>query len=261
MGTLSETRKQTFFSNNSALNEQTRQNTSRSYRYFNGRASYSSDSLNLFTAALNLYHNDRNQDFSRMDTRQGADGAPQQSFSDNGQANAQSNSVNAEFHYLHKLEEGTGHYIAMGYRYSDIPTSRNNSNLFSDQLNFPETGQLQNQNLDKRENTLQLDYVNPLWQLTIEAGLNASWRNQSAIYRQTLPADSGNYIFHQNIFAAYNKYTYHFDDWSFKGALSLEQANTNAYANQTSLLPDVSAALLASTSFTLIPTGVCRYSR
>lgn len=97
----------------------------------------------------------------------------------------------------------------------------------------------QNNNTFSGEHTVQVDYVQQIKKLGIEAGVKGIFRNNNSDYQYLLfNAASGSFQvdssqfnlfnYNQNIFGVYNSYQYSFTNWDVKAGLRLEQTSIDA---------------------------------
>ncbi len=117
--------------------------------------------------------------------------------------------------------------------------------------NYPNPNNMQYNKSGNNVHTFQLDYVQPLRKLNIEAGAKAILRNNFSDYTTqnldaatntfiTDPNQTNNFNYHQNVYSLYNSYQLKLAKWTGKAGLRLEHTAVNAAfsAVSTPVSPD-----------------------
>lgn len=162
--------------------------------------------------------------------------------------------------------------LSAAYKYVYLPYTSFTDNKFADQYNqailMPDY--IQNNQSGSRENTMQIDYVYPVKQLTVEAGGKVILRNNYSSYAlaQKQSNDyvnddqqSNDFRYQQKILALYNTYQVKLKKWTTKAGVRLEHtaidsyfvpATANAKNTYLNLIPSLSLQHnLQNASFTL----------
>lgn len=230
------------FKDGSAINQSGLNGFDGGYQYANAELSYEIDSLNLLTASIESFGN---------------------SFNNNGsQANINTNALGGVNNLYNLLNNGTGNFVGtdvalnyqlgfvkskdqlltFSYKYSHSPNTQSTHNEFINRTNYPAASfpsYNQFNNSGNREHTLQLDYVQPLKKITIEAGAKAILRSNFSEYHREdqdpitglytpNTAQTNDFDYHQDVLSIYNTYQFKFESWTGKVGARLEHTNINA---------------------------------
>jgi hypothetical protein len=130
--------------------------------------------------------------------------------------------------------------FSAAYKYVYLPYTSFADNKFADQYNQPMLmpDYIQNNQSGSRENTMQVDYVYPVKQLTLEAGgkviLRSNYSNYALAQKQgneyvNDDQQSNDFRYHQKILALYNTYQIKLKKWTAKAGVRLEHTNIDSY--------------------------------
>jgi len=209
------------------------QKTNNFWAWGGGELSYEIDSLNLITAEINPYGGYNQQDLNQhFDITNGSDlSAYDIANSTRYEWTGTDYTVNYQKGFKDKKE----HLLTFSYKLFDNEEPQVNDVSFYNRINVkdPLPNYRQNNNSKSKEQTAQLDYVNPFNKITLEAGVKAILRSgegnfQSLRFDDALndyvvnSAESNIYSNDQNIFGVYNTYTLKLKDWTFKAGARLE---------------------------------------
>lgn len=201
--------------------------------------SYEIDSLNLLSARFSYNEQNGNQGNDQYTTARDANSTISQAYHTLNNGTAANHGSDISLDYQLSFKHNKNELFTASYRYSNSGSSQFN-NIVNDQtINYSLPDYRQYNNAGTKEQTAQLDYVDPLKALTIEAGAKMILRNYfSDFYTDTLNASSGqyfneadqtnNFTYHQDVYSLYNSYQVALTDWVFKGGLRFERTDINA---------------------------------
>lgn len=213
-------------------------------KYGSAELSYELDTLNLITANIESYTYSMAQASSQY-SRQ---------FDDSSVVNQAYHLQNATSNHYSGTDVGinyqlgfAGHkdqLLTTSYKYSSSGSKQINSGLFTERLDYGMPDYNQYNNSGTKEHTFQLDYVQPLKKVTIEAGAKAILRKNFSDFSNdnyddvtgkfvNNPTQTNNFDYQQNVYAAYNSYQVKLSKWTGKAGLRLE--HTTVDANFTSI--------------------------
>jgi len=213
-----------------------------SYKYGSAELSFEQDSLHLLTAGLNYnrgaYHS--TSDYLSLFNSATPSVLPQSYNLLNDGSNGYTG-IDASLNYQLGFKKNKNQLFTASYRYSYFTNTQEDELRVINRLNYNSPDYNQQNDAGSKEHTLQVDYVQPIRKLTVEAGLKAILRynyslsaaqNFSVINGQeVLTEDAGrtnNLDYHQDIYSAYNSYTYQMTNWTLKAGVRLEQTQVDA---------------------------------
>jgi len=208
-------------------------------RYTSNELSYEIDSLNLLSATFN--YNDKNGSLGndQYTTVHDVNNNILQAYHTVNTGTSSNNGTDIGLDYQLGFKHNKNELFTASYRYNNSANSQF-SNIANDEtINYSLPGYHQYNNAGTKEQTAQLDYVDPLKVITIEAGAKMILRNYfSDFYTDTLNASSGqysneadqtnNFTYHQDVYSLYNSYQVSLTDWIFKGGLRFERTDIDA---------------------------------
>ncbi|MDR6940983.1 outer membrane beta-barrel protein [Mucilaginibacter pocheonensis] len=215
--------------------------------YFGTELSLQIDTLNLLTAQFN-YNGSRATDHSKQTSLlTGNDQLEQYAFQNTNKAG--SHGIDAGLNYELGFKGIRSRLLTFSYLYSANVSNKNGGVEFFDRVNFQTPDFLQNNKQKFKEHTLQVDFVTPVKQVTIEAGLKAIFRNNSSNFGYSSLNDStGVYQFDkalsnaftntQNVFSAYNSYQLTLNSWNINAGLRVEETVIRANFMSTASVAD-----------------------
>jgi len=233
--------RETFSTQSTFLQAGDRSNSG-SYRYGSAELSFEQDSLHLVTADFNYNRGayDAASDFSTTFNSSSPSILPQSYHLLKNGSNGYVG-IDASLNYQLGFKRNKNQLLTASYRYSYFTNTQEDELRVVQRINYNSPDYNQQNDAGSKEHTAQLDYIQPINKLTIEAGLKAILRynyslsaaqNVSSINGQevfTLDADGTNkFNYHQNIYSAYNSYTYQLTDWTLKAGVRLEQTHVDA---------------------------------
>jgi hypothetical protein len=220
-----------------------------------GELSYEIDSLNLITAEINPYGGYNQQDLGqRFDI---TNGTTSSTYQMNSSTRYQWRGTDYTVNYQKGFKGKKEHLLTFSYKFFDNREPQTNDVRF---LDFADPNYKQENISTSKEQTAQLDYINPFKTITIEAGVKAILRSgksnfQLLEFNNTSnsyvldPAQSNVYSNDQDIYGVYNTYTLKMKDWTFKAGARLEgtyvtgvfeSTNSNVKTQYFNLIPSIS---------------------
>ncbi|AZI25822.1 TonB-dependent receptor [Pedobacter sp. G11] len=215
----------------SSLNSLGFQQTDNKWAWGGGELSYEIDSLNLITVEINPYAGYNQQNLNQhFDLR---DGSVLSSYDLDGKTRYEWGGTDYTFNYQKGFKDKKEHLLTFSYKFFDSSEPQTNDVMFNNRLNFTGVNYRQDNVSSSKEQTAQIDYVNPWKKLTLEAGVKAILRRGDSDFQYLGfnsaqnsyiidPAQSNVYGNDQNIFGVYNTYTLKLKDWTFKAGARLE---------------------------------------
>jgi outer membrane receptor protein involved in Fe transport len=223
-----------------------------------GELSYEIDSLNLITVEVNPYGGYNEQDLNQnFDIN---DGAVFSGYDMDSRTRYEWGGTDYTLNYQKGFKDKKEHLLTFSYKFFDSSEPQLNDVLFTNRMNFSGSNYKQENISKSKEQTAQLDYINPFKNLTVEAGVKAILRSGESNFQylgfnadqgayQIDPSQSNVYNNDQNIFGIYNTYTLKLKDWTFKAGARLEgtyvegnfeSTSSTVNTNYFNLIPSVS---------------------
>jgi outer membrane receptor protein involved in Fe transport len=233
------------------------------YTYANTELTYEADSLNLLTGTFEYYGGKGSSDRDLLSNLSSTYTRNSNGYRSYSNIDSKDKGFGAGLNYQLGFKRNKEQLLTGSYKYNYSATNQFNGIEFVERVNYTNPNYRQYNTSGSKEHTLQLDYVQPLKKLTIEAGAKAIFRNNySDSYNEVLsntaqyitdPAQINNFDYQQNVYSLYNSYQLKFNDkWVAKGGLRLERTTVNAnegvdqqYAN---LIPSISIQRTFKTS-------------
>jgi len=203
--------------------------------YVGLETSYELDSLSLISGQLNWSGSKSNGTASQNSVQTGAGLQQYHLFSDK---RGDGDGLDAALNYQLGFKRSKDQLLTISYRYMKSSNSLFNRIDLSDQLNDDSPDYRQSNAESMEEQTVQADYVQPIGNLTIEAGLKGIFRtNKSDFQYSNLDPLTGEYdkdqdrsnVFNNNqdVLAVYNSYNYQTANWQFKAGVRAEETTIN----------------------------------
>ncbi|CAM3920779.1 Outer membrane receptor proteins, mostly Fe transport [Pedobacter westerhofensis] len=228
--------------------------------YFGSEMSYELDSLNLISAQFNFYgSNSTDHGRQQVNLDQPGNEMQQYQLSNTGAGKGRVTDISLNYQIGFNAEKNR--LLTFSYQYSNNKKDQFNQVLVLDPVNFLLPDYQQNNQEQAREQTVQVDYVQPLRKLNIEGGIKGIFRNQNSNFKwltdatmrqqfELRPDQSDLFTYTQKVFSAYNSYALSLKSWSFQGGLRVEQtvidadflsSSSKASQNYFRLIPSLSA--------------------
>ena len=234
------------------------------YQYGSGELSYEIDTLNLISAAFNLWGGNNTSESKSHSQMSDINKNPVYEYLMNstGKNTYGSSEFNANYQRTFSKKD---ELLTASYRLSLNPIDQAYNTQVDSILNYCAPSQRSASNADTKEHTFQLDYTTPLGKIhTIEAGFKYIIRiSESDSYRdifnpvvnEWIPFNSYNDKFHhqQDIFSAYGGYNVKYKKVGFKAGLRMENTKLNVQ------FPLAEAQNFDNGYFNLIPSTTFSY--
>jgi outer membrane receptor protein involved in Fe transport len=254
----------------SSLYNSGHQKTDNFWAWGGGELSYEIDSLNLITAEINPYggynQQDLNQfyDVSNQFDNNGVNEIRRSTYNMNSGTRYEWRGTDYTVNYQKGFKDKKEHLLTFSYKFFDNKEPQTNNVGFLNSVNVdvdnPLINYRQNNISKSKEQTAQLDYINPFNKITVEAGVKAILRSGESNFQTFLFDDATNgyvldtkqsnvYSNDQNIYGIYNTYTLKMKDWTFKAGARLEgtyvtgifeSTNSKVKTDYFNLIPSIS---------------------
>ena len=214
--------------NVSATLLQNGQRTNSNHNVYTGNElSFELDTLNLFTGTFNLYNGGNNNSNMQSTIQRKGDGSIDRNYSTLNTGTNSWKGVDAGINYQHAFKRNKEQLLTLSYKYSNSPNTQENFIASNHGLGYTTPDYMQYNSNGTKEYTTQVDYVHPMKVLTIEGGGKMILRNSFSNSIPNVVQPANNFIYHQDVYGAYNTYLLKYTKWSFKGGLRFERTNVN----------------------------------
>ncbi|GAB4023317.1 outer membrane beta-barrel family protein [Spirosoma koreense] len=206
--------------------------------YLGYEMSYEIDTLNLISAQVNLNGN-RSEGNSLQTSSLTRSDVRLQGYTLSTNRTGNGNGVDASLNYQHSFRADKNRLLTLSYRYLTYGDQQASELNLTNRISYtmPDYRQVNDQQF--AEQTVQLDYVHPIRNHQIEAGLKGILRdNQSdfqyavvdSVTRQFViqPTISNRFRNTQNVFGGYTTYQFAMKGWGVKAGLRIEQTVIDA---------------------------------
>ncbi len=207
--------------------------------YGSGELSYEIDTLNLLTATFESYKGTNNQNSNLLSTQLNGDESLAQSYNIFNNNNSTFTGNGFGLNYQLGFKKSKEQLLTASYKYNLSGYKFNTIADIQQRFQYDQPNYNQYNNSGTKEHTFQLDYVQPLKKINIEAGGKAILRNNfsdfisdnfDATKNEFIndPTQTNNFNYQQNVYGVYNSYQLKLKDWVFKGGLRLERTTVDA---------------------------------
>jgi outer membrane receptor protein involved in Fe transport len=207
--------------------------------YGSGELSYEIDTLNLLTASFSHYQGNNNNVNDLLSTDYDANNALVQSYHLVNNGHSTYSGYDMGLNYQLGFKRNKDQLLTLSYKYSPSSNLQNNDAAYLAQNYKTKLNNFrQNNNSGSKDQTIQIDYVQPYKVWNIEAGAKAILRNSYSDFENLAQAATGEYAvddkqsnnldYHQDVYSIYNSYQAKLTNWVFKGGLRLERTTINA---------------------------------
>jgi outer membrane receptor protein involved in Fe transport len=207
--------------------------------YSEASISYEVDSLNLLTVNISL-NGARDRDGTNRNAfmKDGA-GNLLQSFLFNSTALAMENGFDAGLNYQHGFKKSKDRLLSFFYKFSRFAANQDNETRTADRINYFAEDFNQSNLSGIDEHLVQLDYVDKVDKITVEAGIKHISRGKfsdfvferydplAGLFKPS-PAQSDNFRYTQQITGIYNSYFLKLKYWGFRLGLRAEKTVIDA---------------------------------
>lgn len=202
----------------------TRTNSNRNL-YTSNELSFELDTLNLFTGTFNMYKGGSNNSNIQNTVQYDANQNLQSDYSTQNNGTNAWKGIDVGINYQHGFKRNKEQLLTLSYKYSNSPNEQQNYVTSNRGLGYPLPDYMQFNSNGTKEYTTQLDYVHPMKVLTIEGGGKMILRNSFSNTAPNAVQQANNFVYHQDVYAAYNTYLLKYTKWSLKGGLRFERTN------------------------------------
>jgi hypothetical protein len=207
--------------------------------YGSAELSYEIDTLNLITANVESYSYRLDQTSNQFSRQFDDSSLVNQAYHLQNASGTQYHGTDLGINYQLSFAGHKDQLLTTSYKYSSSGSTQTNNAIFDQRYNYGMPNYNQYNNSGTKEHTFQIDYVQPLKKVTIEAGAKAVLRkNFSDFSSDTLssktsqyandPSQTNNFDYQQDVYGVYNSYQVKLSKWTGKAGLRLEHTNVNA---------------------------------
>jgi len=212
--------------------------------YGNAELSYEIDSLNLITGVFSGYSN---KDYDRTDlfsTELNGDQSSSRYYNLLNNQVSGNKGFDLGTNYQRGFKKNKEQLLTASYKYSTFSRQTDNDADYLQDLNYNFPGSAasnykQFNSSGSKTHTMQLDYVLPIKQLTIEAGAKSLLRNSNSDFESYTqqpatglyipdPTQSDHFDYQQNVYGIYNTYQLKLKSWIMKAGLRGERTTVVA---------------------------------
>jgi hypothetical protein len=239
---------QDFFASQSVLTQNIiKRHSTGSFTYGNLEISYEFDSLNLITASFDGSTYQSPQVSDQLSGLTNNEGGTDQYYHLHNDADNRDAGIDASLNYQLGFKRSKGQLLTLSYKYNYSPNTTLSNNVFSQRLNYPSSSVPDYNQYDQsgmKVHTFQLDYEQPVRQMTIEAGAKAILRENFSNYHiddldsasglyKVNPAQTDDFTYQQDVYSLYNSYELKLENWAVKGGLRIEHTRVSADFSST----------------------------
>jgi outer membrane receptor protein involved in Fe transport len=207
--------------------------------YNSNALSYELDSLNLLSGTFNYNESNNRLGNDAVTSVYGNTNSLTNAYHTVNNGTSSNHGADAGLDYQLGFKNNKNELLTASYRYHSATGSQFTDIVFDNRSNYSLPDYRQYNANGSKEQTAQLDYIDPLKIWTIEAGAKMILRNNySDFHNDTLNAvnnqyntensQTNNFTYHQDVYSLYNSYQLKFTEWIFKGGLRLEHTVINA---------------------------------
>jgi len=207
--------------------------------YLGAELSYEMDNLNLIAADFYLNGNDSENSNFQSSALSRTAGSLLQSYQLWNSLEVTGKGIDASFNYQRGFKKDKSRLMTFSYRYLNALNTLYNNVDIVEAVSYDLPDYRQNNNGRSAENTFQLDYVQQLKKVSMEAGIKAIFRgngstfnyrllNESSTIFETDPARTNDFKNDQNVFGIYNTYQFSIKSWGVKAGLRVEKTINDA---------------------------------
>ena len=236
---------QNFFADNSSLIQNGTSTVSAHNLYGDLELSYEIDSLNLITGSVEFYTGNYGQDNNQFTSGYDSSHSLTQAYRLLTGASNDFGGLDASLNYQRGFKNDKNQLLTLSYKYSYSPNTQDINNSITDTFNVYLPDYKQNNHAGNREHTIQVDYVQPIKKINLEAGAKSILRNNFSNFEtsnydeitkdyEVNPSQTNDFKYDQNIYSVYNSYSAKWDKLNAKAGLRLEHTTVRADFTSTS---------------------------
>jgi outer membrane receptor protein involved in Fe transport len=206
--------------------------------YASGEVSYELDTLNLITANINANTSNNTQGTDQLTTQYNGSNVLTQAYHLVNNGTADGRGTDAGINYQLGFKHNKNQLLTISYKYSVFSNQQDNDVTTDEHTAYTLPNYRQYNKSGSKENTAQVDYIQPMKILTIEAGGKMILRNNYSNFNTDTVTKTGsyntntlltnNFTYRQDVYSLYNSYTAKLIKWVFKGGLRFERTDINA---------------------------------
>lgn len=198
--------------------------------------SYELDSVNLIAGRFNISGGKWD---GRNDQHTSSIGSIEEQYQLQNRQDGNTDGMDAGINFQHSSKKRKDRLLTLSYQYYGYDNALHDQIAFSQKANFDTPDYRQQNDESAKENTVQADYVHPMKDLRIEAGVKGIWRNNQSDFRylgfnketgdyEQDPDKSNRFDNTQRVLSAYNSYRYGLKSWELSAGVRLEQTRIEA---------------------------------
>lgn len=242
----------TFGSNSTNLNQNGLKASSNWFSYFDTEYSFELDSLNLLTAEVGFNKGINNgSDIQESILNNINSNVLIQKFNVDNEIKNTWDGVDLGLNFQHGFKKSKSKLITFSYKYRQTDNEDFGKVITTNRFNYniQDFNQINNSGSD--EQTVQVDYTFPINKIKAEAGIKGIFRNNNSDFKYneldiatgtfvTDNARSNSFDNNQNVYSAYNSYTYNISNLGIKLGYRLERTfvSQNLYSSNNSFKTD-----------------------
>jgi len=230
---------QLFFKDKSSFTQSGSNSVAAHNTYGNLELSYEFDSLNLLTGSVEFYKGNYSQNSNQLSNSYDSSQTLFQAYRLITDASNDFGGLDASLNYQHGFKKDKNQLITLSYKYSTSPNTQYITNTITDTFHYNLPSYTQYNHAGNREHTIQVDYVQPISKINLEAGGKAILRNnfsdfKTNTYNDSLkdytlnPSQTNDFNYIQDIYSIYNSYSAKWEKWNAKAGLRVEHTTVNA---------------------------------
>ncbi len=207
--------------------------------YSSAELSYEIDTLNLITGSFQNYHGNNSNGSDQTSTEVDGNNNLEQYYHQINNSTSAYNGTDLGINYQLGFKGNKDQLLTTSYKYSTSSNTQNTDAAYVANIGYDVPNYQQYNNSGTKEHTVQIDYVQPLKVITIEAGAKGIFRNNFSDFENyNQDSKTGEYLidntqtntfnYQQNIYSLYNSYQLKLKKWVAKGGLRYEMTTVNA---------------------------------
>ena len=254
--TISEMNRRSFSTFKSDLVQNDSKHKNSHSGYLGTEFSYDMDSINLLSAEFNM-NGSKSRLFSNQHSILKDQAGLVQRYHLENAKNGKGSGLDLSVNYQLGFKRNKSKLITFSYRFNEYEYDEYNDLSLSDQFNYPQPNYTQANIGSAAENTFQVDFIQTINKVNIEAGIKGIFRQNASIYQSrafneasgafdlvALQSNEFNNV--QHVYAAYNTYQFNLKSWGFKFGLRIEKTmieadfittDTKLHQHQLNLIP------------------------
>lgn len=209
------------------------------WQYLESEMSYEFDSLNLLTATIGTNPGYGKTNSVQQNSLYGSKGTIDQFYILTNNGSNDWNGTDVGLNFQRGFKKNKNQLLTLSYKYSPSLNGNENNVSSSQNMNFNFNPFKQINKSGTKEQTYQVDYVQPIKKVDVEAGAKAILRNNYSDYTQLNfnplvndyqhdSTNSNKFDYQQNVYSFYNSYNIKFDKWGIRAGVRVEKTSVDA---------------------------------